>query len=230
MNPATLRWYLLGYAVLVILLIAIDSKSGSQGVGVSLNWVGDDYSFSGGAPPWTLFFAAANACLYALLFWSGASASSSPMPHLFRRFLAGLLDWFLSIMTVAPLLGLISVLIEYGQTGVFDWVIERHEPRPLDALQAFGGVLILFVAMTFYMAIPLSKGKPTLGACIAGYRVAPDEGTELTFWFACLRALLGSVALLGWPCWIMAYALKRDKEHGRFWLDLVFRTHAEYLV
>jgi uncharacterized RDD family membrane protein YckC len=134
------------------------------------------------------------------------------------------------MMTVAPLLGLISILIEYRQTGAFDWVIERQEPHPLDALQAFGGVIIVFVAMTVYMAIPLSKGKPTLGACIAGYRVIADEGTQLTFRSACLRALLGSVALLGWPCWILAYALKRDKEHGTFWLDLIFRTHAEYLA
>ena len=38
-----------------------------------------------------------------------------------------------------------------------------------------------------------------------------------------------SMALLAWPCWILAYWLKRDKNAGKFWLDVVFRTHAEFL-
>jgi uncharacterized RDD family membrane protein YckC len=99
-----------------------------------------------------------------------------------------------------------------------------------DTLQGVIYFFIGFVWMVLYAAVPFSMGKPTPGACILGYRVTADEGTRLGFWFATLRALLGSIALLAWPCWILAYALKRDKENGKFWLDLIFRTHAEFLT
>jgi uncharacterized RDD family membrane protein YckC len=229
MKAASVRWFLIAYVVLTISAIAIDSPNDESGIGVSLNWVNGNYSFSGGAPPWVLAFAAADLALYAVLFFSHAGTTSGPMPHLFRRFFAGMADWFLSILIGASLFGLVSVLIEYRQTGVFEWVIDRQEPRPFDLLQAFVGVLGTFAAMVVYTALPLSRGKPTPGACMAGYRIAADEGSQLTIWFAALRALLGSVALLGWPCWILAFALKRDKEHGKFWLDNIFRTHAEFL-
>lgn len=229
MKATFVRWFLIGYAVLLLAVIAIDSSSEEAGLGISINWVNGDYSFSGGAPPWTLAFSGVNIALYGLLYASEGNASSRPMPHLFRRFLAGLVDWMLAIFTVATLLGLIAVLIEYRSTGVFERVIDRQEPHPLDTLEAVVDLPLLFGGMVSYMVFPLMKGKPTPGACIFGYRVTPDEGSRMTLWFAALRALLGSVALLGWPCWIMAYALKRDKVHGKFWLDHVFRIHAEYL-
>jgi len=230
MKAASVRWFLLGYVVLLVLLIAICSGSDEQGIGIGLSWGNGNYSFSGAAPPWAIAFAVVSAGLYAVLFWSHVDATSKPMPHLFRRFVAGMVDWALGIMMSATVVGLISILIEYKQTGVFAWVINRQEPRPWDALEAVTGFFLVFAAMVVYMAVPLSRGKPTPGACIFGYCVMADEGSRLTFWFATLRALLGSVALLGWPCWILAYALKRDKNQGKFWLDAIFRTHAEFLT
>jgi len=229
MKAASVRWFLIAYVILLVSVIAIDSASDETGIGVSLNWVNGNYSFSGGAPPWVLAFAAVGIVLYATLFFSRVETTSTPMPHLFRRFVAGMTDWFLSILIGASFFGLVSILIEYSQTGVFQWVIGREEPHPLDLLQSVIGVFGTFAGMAAYAALPLSRGKPTPGACMAGYRISADEGSQMTFWFAVLRALLGSVALLAWPCWILAYALMRDKRRGKFWLDNIFRTHAEFL-
>jgi len=229
MKATFVRWFLIGYVVLLIGLVVVYLGSEETELGVGLSWANSDYSFSAGSAPWALLVVAVNIVLYGLLYGSEVNVTSTPMPHLFRRFLAGLVDWALAMLTVAPLIGLIALLIEYRSTGVFQWAIDRHEPHPLDTLETVAEMPLLFGAMVFYMVIPLIKGKPTPGACVFGYRVTADEGSRLTIWFAALRALLGSVALLGWPCWILAYAVKRDKAKGKFWLDNIFRTHAEYL-
>ena len=95
MKATFVRWFLIGM-LLLLAVIAIDSNSEEARLGIRFNWVNGDYSFSGGSPPWILAFAAVNIALYGLLFASEGNASSRPMPHLFRRFLAGLVDWMLS--------------------------------------------------------------------------------------------------------------------------------------
>ena len=229
MKAQTLRWFLLGYAILLIAAIAINSSSDEIGVGVSVSWRNDDYSFSAGAPPWVIAFAFVGFCLCLVLYRCEIPYSSAPMPHLFRRFVAGLVDWILALLIVASVVGLFNALIEYRQTGTFEWVIDRQQARPWDVLRVVGGLLITFAVMPVYIAIPMSEGRPTPGACILGYCVKSDAGSRLTFWSAFLRALLGAVALLGWPCWILAYLVKRDKKRGKFWLDAIFQTHAESL-
>ncbi len=126
--------------------------------------------------------------------------------------------------------GLAGLLLEYRATGYFDWVVDRDQPRDWDWLLALGVFGIMFGVMPAYCAVCWSRNKPTPGSCIANYRVVSDEPHPMTFMQAYLRALLGSVALLAWPAWILAAFLKRDKMRGKFWLDAVFKTHAEYLT
>jgi len=204
MKAQSLRWFLLSYLILLLAVIATNSTSDEIGVGVSMNLTSDDYSFSVGAPPWAIAFALAGVCLCMALYRCEIPSQSEPMPHLFRRFVAGLADWVLAFLIAAAFVGLLNTLIEYRQTGTWEWVIGRQEYRPWDALRAFGGVLAMFAVTPFFVAIPTSKGRPTPGACILGYCVKPDTGSRLTFWSAMLRAALGAVALLAgragsWP-------------------------------
>lgn len=228
MKAVWFRWISFGFFILLLFAMAIHSD---ESVGISINSKNGEYSFSGGAPPWSLAFGIAFAGLYIALSLSEVSPSFRPMPHLFRRWIAGLIDWVLALVGVAPYLGLVAVLTEYKRTGVFDWVIDRQQYDPGDWAPSLVGVLgLMFVFMPAYFVLCWRRGKPTPGACILGYRVLEDEGGSLTQWHAYLRALLGGVALLGWPCWILAYALKRDKAQGKFWLDQIFKTHAEFLT
>ncbi|WP_162601448.1 RDD family protein [Occallatibacter savannae] len=229
MKVQSLRWPLLSYLILLLSVIAINSTSDELGVGVSMNWTSDDYSFSAGAPPWVVAFAFVGICLCVLLYRCQIPVPTEPMPHLIRRYLAGLADWAIALMLAASVVGLLNVLVEYAQTGNLEWVIDRQEHRPWDALRAFGGVLSMFAVMPLFVAVPMATGRPTPGACIFGYCVRPDTGSRLTLWSAFLRALLGAFALFAWPCWIMAYFFKREKNLGKFWLDAVFETHAEFL-
>jgi len=222
-----LRWFVLGYFALLITTMAIHS---GETVGISANWSNGDHSFRGGAPPWSLAFAVVGITLYALLALSAVSSNSQPMPFLFRRWVAGLIDWFMALILPASILGLVAVLVEYRRTGVFDLIIDRQESQPGDWTLAMAGVLLLmFVIMPAYFVVCWRSGKPTPGACVLGYRIVADEGSRLTIWFAYLRALLGSMALLAWPCWILAFAIKRDRIAGKFWLDAIFCTHAEFM-
>jgi hypothetical protein len=232
MRAASLRWAFLALFIMffIMTIVAIAMHSGKEGgIGVGMSWSGEDYLFSASAPPWALAFTLVSAVLCVALLLARVEDSSRPMPHLFRRFVAGLVDWAIALVMFASVQGLVSVLIEYHRAGVFNWVIDRHERQPWDIPEVIIGTLVVFAAMTVYFAAFFSKGKPTPGACIAGYRVRADENFRLTFRRAALRALLGSMALLGWPCWILAYVLKREKAKGKFWLDVIFRTHAEFL-
>lgn len=227
MKAASIRWFLIAYSAL--LLVTMELHSGET-VGVSATLLNSDYTFGAGAPPWSIAFGVVGIGLYFAVLFSPVSATLRPMPHLFRRWVAGLIDFMLALITPSFVIGLIAILIEYKQTGVFDWVIDRQEPRPWDwPLAIIGTFSIMFIFMPGYCAACWACGKPTPGSCIFGYRIASDDFCQLVFWKAYLRALLGGVALLAWPAWILAAYLKRDKLKGKFWLDVIFKTHAELL-
>lgn len=226
MKARELRWFLLGY--LALLFVAMSLRS-NETVGISANSVNSNYDFEAGAPPWSIAFGVVGAGLYIALLFVERGEYVKPMPHLLRRWLAGLIDWIWALLVPAFVPGLIAILLEYRKTGVFEWVVERQEPQHWDIPLAFAGILAtMLVMMPAYCAFCWARGKPTPGSCIFGYRIAPDDGSRLNFWMACLRALLGGMALLGWPCWILAAFLKRDKLKGQFWLDAIFDTHAEF--
>lgn len=227
MKAKDFRWFLLGYSAL--LFVALNIRSDEM-VGITADWSNDDYMYRAGSAPWALAFAVVGGILYFLLLGSRVISGLQNMPHLFRRWVAGIVDFVWAIVVPAAFIGLAGVLIEYRRTGTFDWIVERQDQQTSDLLFSVVSVLLLmFVIAPSYFALSWWRGRPTPGACIFGFRVVADEGTPLQFWKAVLRALLGSMALLAWPSWILAYWLKRDKSAGKFWLDAVFRTHAEFL-
>jgi hypothetical protein len=224
MKAASLRWFLLAYFVLLI--AAAQIRSNEMG-GSGPTWLDGNYGFEAGAPPWSLAFGIIGVGLFIVLISSSVDESAKPMPHLFRRWIAGWIDWILAFVAPTPFAGLAFVWIEYRRTGVFKWIIQSQDPSNLQMDMI---VLFILFSMVLYFAVPWWLGKPTPGACILGYRICPNDGSRFTFRNAIFRVLLGSVALLGWPSWILSYFLKRDKSRGKFWLDAVFKTHAQRLT
>ena len=227
MKAKRFRWYLLGYSIL--LLTALNIRS-DEVLGITADSSDGESVYRVGCAPWALAFAAVGGCLYSLLLSSSVNISCQKMPQLFRRWIAGFIDFFWAMVLPSTFIGLVGIVIEYRHTGTFSWVVERRDPQAGEWLYAIiSALLVMFVIAPSYFAILWRRGKPTPGSCILGFRIVADQENGLQFWNAVLRALLGSIALLAWPSWILAYWLKRDKFAGKFWLDAIFRTHAEFL-
>lgn len=224
MNVKELRWL---FIAAVIALFIIGSVGEPTTLGISAGWTNNRYTFAGGTAPWALAFALVMIGLYLLLMYSSPAALGQPLPGLVRRFVAFWLDFILAIMTIGPILGILPMLTEWRRTRVFQWNFDRTTQSPGDGTIATIGVLLIFIALAFYFALPLVRRRPSPGACILGYQIVPDEGTTFRFRAALLRTLLGFIAVCAW--WLSPF-LDRDRKKGQFWLDKVFRTRAVKLT
>lgn len=226
MKAKDFRRVLLAYCAVLIFALLVRAD---ETIGITSVTSNGQFSYQAGSAPWALSCAIVGAVLYILLLFSRVMARPQRMPYLFRRWAAGMLDFIWAVIIPAAFIGFAAVLREYLRTGAFDWLIERQGKQPGDWLFGFASVfLVLFVLVPCHFAVPWWQGKPTPGSCIFGFRIVADDRTRLHFWQAGLRAMLGSMALLAWPFWIFAFWVKRDKRAGKFWLDAIFRTHAEF--
>jgi RDD family protein len=220
MKPKELRWVFL---IALIALLVIGLTREPESLGLSYEWTNGRYSFGGGTAPWALAFAVVMIALYLALLYSSPETSDQPMTGVFRRFVAFWLDFFLSIFVVAPIAGILPMLTEWRRTGIFQWNFERTAQYPGDTLVAAIGFPLFFAALFAYYVLPLTRGKPSPGTCILGYRIIPKEGTALRLRTAMQRTGLGFFALC--TAWLAPF-VSRDRKNGQFWLDKVFQTRA----
>lgn len=221
MKPKELRWVFL---IAVIALLVVGLTREPESLGLSYEWTNGRYSFGGGTAPWALAFAAVMIALYlALLYSSPVEAGGQSIPGVFRRFVAFWLDFMLSMSIVAPVIGIIPMLTEWRRTRIFQWNFERTTQYPGDSLVSVVGLPLFFAALFAYYVLPLTRGKPSPGTCILGYRIVPKEGTTLRLRTAMQRTGLGFFALC--TAWLAPF-VSRDRKNGQFWLDKVFQTRA----
>jgi uncharacterized RDD family membrane protein YckC len=222
MKVTHLRWLFLSLLALMILL-AMAFPGERRSLGISVESSDGDYHFAGGTDPAALGFAVLFIGGYVVLMNGTVSAECRPLAGVFRRFIAFWADLIIAMMTVAPILGIIPMFVEWRRTGEFHWTFERTTSATGDALQAALLVTATFAALLLYHAVALSRQRPSPGACIMGYRVVPDDGTTLTLKRSILRSLFGSIAVC--VAYIAPF-VARDRKRGKFWLDQVFSTHA----
>jgi uncharacterized RDD family membrane protein YckC len=106
---------------------------------------------------------------------------------------------------------------------VFQWNFQRATHAPGDGWLTFTGIALCVAALVFYYAFPLTRCRPSPGACILGYQIVSDEGVTINARTAILRTLLGFVATCA--AYLAAFVV-RDRKKGKFWLDAVFGTRA----
>jgi uncharacterized RDD family membrane protein YckC len=221
MTIEVLRWMFVG-AVVVMLIVGNIAPEPTV-LGISEQWTNGYYHFAGGTSLAGMAMAMAIFGLYLLLMFSDPNGISEPLPGVFRRFVAFCLDFVLAVMMTVPFVGILPVLSEWKRTGVFQWSFGRTEYVSTDGWLSGIGVALGSVALVIYYAWPLVRGKPSPGACIAGYQIVADEGTRLTPRVALQRTLLGLVAV-AFP--YISPFVWRDRSKGKFWLDRVCHTRA----
>lgn len=219
------RW--LFAATSTALWIAAIAMSGEPAIlGMSAEWSDGRYRFAGGIEFRALGVVVLIAALYLLLMNVTPSVMGRPLSGVFRRFIAFWLDFVLAMSIIAPVLGIVPVVFEWRRTGLFAWTFERTTPAASDLPIAALSAVLAFAGLLYYYAIPISRGRPSPGACIMGYQVVREGGGRLTLERALLRTLLGFIAVCG--AWAAPF-IGRDQRHGKFWLDRVFGTQATLL-
>lgn len=220
MEIKVLRW--LFVAVFAVALF-LNSISEPVTFGISQQWTNGRYSFSGGTHPAALALALIIVALYLLLMFAPPANLGAPLPGVFRRFVTFWLDFILAMMVIGPVIGIVPTLTEWKRTGAFQWNFQRTTYAAGDGWFTFAGIVLCFAALIFYYAFPLTRHRPSPGACITGYQIVHDDGVTMTPKTATLRTLLGFVAACA------AYLgpfIARDRKKGKFWLDRVFDTRA----
>lgn len=215
-----LRWLFLAVLAVALLLSLMTEP---VTLGISQQWTNGRYHFAGGTHPVALAFALIIVLLYLLLMFAPPATLGNPFPGVFRRFVAFWLDFVLVMMVVGPMMGILPTLTEWKRTGQFAWNFERTTLAPSDGWLTSAGIILCFAALVFYYAFPLTRCRPSPGACIAGYQIVPDDGGALNARAALLRTLLGFVAVCAA---YLAPFIARDRKKGKFWLDAVFGTKA----
>ncbi|MGB7985785.1 MAG: RDD family protein [Terracidiphilus sp.] len=219
MNVKHFRWLFI--AVIVALLFPTNNMD--KTIGMSENCINGDCHVAGGTEPHAIFYAVGIIILYAIFLRASLVNIGTPMTGIFRRFLAFWIDLFLFMMATAPIIGIVPCLMEWRRTGIFEWNFARDFSFPSDGWLSFILVLLTFVCMAFYFAIPLILRRPTPGACIMGYQIVTDDSVGLPLKKALQRSYYGFIAV----CTPFRVLFKpQDKEHGKFWLDEKFGTHA----
>ena len=152
-----------------------------------------------------------------------ASSPRTPLPGVFRRFVAFFLDFILAMVLIGAIVGFLPTLAEWKRTGTFQWQFERTLYAPSDGWLTAAEAILLIPGLVFYFVFPLTRLRPSPGACIAGYQIVPDDGIAISVRTAILRTLLGFIALCAA---YLAPFVARDRKKGKFWLDAVFGTRA----
>jgi uncharacterized RDD family membrane protein YckC len=213
--------------VAVVLFFSGFFTTNTISIGASMEWVNGQYHFSGGTQPWALMLAVGVLGIYLLLMYSPPTSLGGPIPGVFSRFVAFWIDFTVGTLAAAPILGVVPTLLEWRRTGEFEWTFERDTFVSYDAWLTLPMIFVLFMWLIIYFAWPLVRRIPSPGACVMGYQIVPDEGVKITWGKAVARTLLGFAATGGW---FIAPFIARDQKRGKFWLDQVFRTHAERFV
>jgi hypothetical protein len=210
-------------ALLVPLSVFSVVSDSSITFGASAEWSNGNYRYAGGTNPWLLVLSFLVIGLYLWFMRSSVAELGSPMPTVVRRYLAFWMDFCIAMLAVCPVVGLIPTLAEWGRTGEFEWNFERTTYVDGDGIVIAISILLMFIALAFYYALPLVLARPSPGSCVAGYQIVADEGRKITFPIAVGRIALGFVSLCAF---YIAPFIARDRKRGKYWVDAVFGTRA----
>jgi uncharacterized RDD family membrane protein YckC len=138
------------------------------------------------------------------------------VPAWWRRVAAFLVDFYFALATILPITVLVALALEARRTGHFAWMFDRPYSVPSDVWLIIAVPLDL--TFTFlYFALPLTRGRQTVGCFLLQTKVLPRSDSErrLTWNQAIWRTYDELRGLFRW--WLLIKP-KRDTE-GNTWYD-----------
>lgn len=132
-----------------------------------------------------------------------------------RRFSAFLIDFFVVVAVLTPLVSLAPLTVEAFRTGTFVWAFERNYMVPSDWIIAISLFFVMLTLLMLYFALPIAKDRQTIGDYLMRLKVVPDQSAQVVDfgWRHAIRR-----AFLLCCIWPLLSLLVRRKD-GTTWLD-----------
>jgi uncharacterized RDD family membrane protein YckC len=186
-------------------------------VGSTASWSNGNAQIRAGTHPIMVVWAVLGICLFGLLMWRKECLEVAGVPGWSRRIIAFLIDFYFGLITLSGLGALIPLLLEAVRTGQFAWTFQRRYAVNTDIIVSLPLVLVSMGLFVLYFAVPLTRGRQTVGCFVMRTKVTPPFGTEGRFtlrgalrrtWFE-FRGLCQGTSL---------FRPARDSQ-GRTWYD-----------
>lgn len=204
-------------ALLLLLGFCLAEFTGVKSIGFSVSGAGDNALVQSGSHPVLLMWDAVAIPLLVSVMTREMSCEIAGVPSWTRRFLAFLVDFFVVMVTLAPVTALIPLAAEGFRTGRFSWYFERKYMVASDEGIAIPLTLSLMMLMALYFALPIVKSKQTVGCYLLAVKVVPDTSGGRRFGLSdgLKRVALGFIGLCSWPfMWLLGRG-----DDGSTWYD-----------
>jgi uncharacterized RDD family membrane protein YckC len=204
-------------ALLLLVGFCLAEFTGMKSIGFSVSDFGDNALVQGGSHPALLIWDAVAIPLLAFAMTRETSYDIVGASSWTRRFFAFLVDFFVVMMTLAPVIVLIPLAAEGFRTGRFAWYFERKYIVASDRAIAIPLTLSLMMLMALYFALPIVRSKQTVGCYLLAVKVVPDtsDGRRFGLTDGLKRVALGFIGLCSWP---FMWLLRRGGD-GSTWYD-----------
>jgi RDD family protein len=170
---------------------------------------------SAGSHPIMIMWAAVALGIFFAIMKIESVEVNSGIPTMKRRFGAFLIDFWFSLLVLAPLGALLPLFLEAERTGHFAWHFQRDYSVPSD-VWGLADVIGTLGLMVLYFVFPLTKGKQTVGCFLLRLKVTPPFSGRGSFTFrsALRRTWYEFQGLCSW----VFKGVGRDNQ-GRTWWD-----------
>jgi hypothetical protein len=140
--------------------------------------------------------------------------------RIWRRLLAFLIDYFVSLMMIFPIIVSTFVASRYFVTGDWAWTFQLA-PGPTTNLISFLSIASVLILLYLYFWLHSQYGRATLGQYIMGFQIMSDGDYPRFGW----SPFFAFIAICSWHLWIW-FKKDEDARTGQYWWDRAAGTRA----
>ena len=197
----------------LVLTHFVDAKS----IGFNVRSAPGNSLVRGGSDPILLLWAAATIPFLVRVVNRDMRSETIGSASWTRRLAAFVIDFYIAMLCVSPIIALIPLAAEANRTGRLSWFFERNYTVSSDWYLGVPMVLFAMVLVACYFAVPISKRTQTVGCYLLGLKVVStkSEDERIGLSRGLKRVFLGFIGLCSWP---FVWVLGRGKDDST-WYD-----------